>query len=269
MGASVGAAAVAAGGDACWASQGRGQATGRRAAEARLRDVGTIEAVCDQCDVIVSVCPPAAAEEVATGVAGRGFGGVFVDANAVAPHTARRVGEIVVSAGARFVDGGLIGPPAHRAGTTRFYLSGSDAPSVAALFAGGPLEAVVVEGGAGGASALKMCYAAWTKGSAALLIGVRALAGSARVEEPLLAEWARSQPGLEARSEAALSGNAHKAWRFAGEMREIAATFEEASLPGGFHSAAADVYDRLREYKDRAPPPPMAEAIGTLLESGR
>lgn len=109
-----------------------------------------------------------------------------------------------------------------------------------------------------------MCYAAFTKGSAALLLAVRALAAHADVTETLLAEWDRSQPGLRQRSEAQAQAVGPKAWRFEGEMREIAASFEEAELPGGFHQAAAEIYRRLRPLKDQ-PSPELAVVIEQLL----
>ena len=80
----------------------------------------------------------------------------------------------------------------------------------------------------------------------------------------LRAEWERSQPGLGARSEAALAGNARKAWRFVGEMEEIAATFAGAGLPSGFHEACATLYERLGSYKDAPETPPMTEVAEAL-----
>ncbi|MCK7519679.1 MAG: DUF1932 domain-containing protein [Ignavibacteriales bacterium] len=41
-----------------------------------------------------------------------------------------------------------------------------------------------------------------------------------------------------------------KAWRFEGEMHEIASTFEGAGLPDGFHEAAAEIYHRMAGFKD-------------------
>ena len=87
-------------------------------------------------------------------------------------------------------------------------------------------------GDVGTASALKMAYAAWTKGSSALLIAVRALAIREGVDDALRAEWERSQPGLGARSESAVAGNARKAWRFVGEMEEIARDVRRRRAPG-------------------------------------
>ena len=239
MGSAVGAALRAQGHEVLWASEGRSAATAARARQAGMTDTGTVAAVLARANVVLSICPPHAALETAALAAG--LGGVYVDANAVSPQTAQAAQTAV---GARFVDGGIIGPPPRRAGTTRLYLSGDDAPAVAALFAGGPLEAIVLDGEVGTASALNMAYAAWTKGTAALLVAIRATARANGVDDALLAEWARSQPALADRSLHAADATAEKGWRWVGEMREIAATFAEAGHPDGFHLAAAEIFDQ-------------------------
>ena len=266
MGASIGAAAREAGAKVSWASASRSDVSHRRAGQAGLEDKTNLVELASSSDLIISVCPPAAATALAESVAGTGFEGIYLDANAVSTGTAREVAAIVENAGARFVDGGIIGPPARREGTTRLYLSGAEASTVASAFQDSVLEAVVIDPRPGAASALKMCYAAWTKGSVALLTAIRALALAEGVEAALLEEWSRSQQGLEARS-AAARNNAFKAWRFTGEMREIAATFEASGLPGGFHSAAADIYERLGAYKDCDPAPELSEIIDTILSA--
>jgi hypothetical protein len=130
--------------------------------------------------------------------------------------------------------------PPHEPGTTRLYLSGDEAPAVAGLFAGSVLDARVTSN----ASVVKMAYAAWTKGTAAMLIAIRELALREGVEATLLEEWDLSQPGLRERHERATRSAEAKGWRWVGEMEEIADTFEAAGLPGGFHRAAAEVYRR-------------------------
>ena len=264
MGSAVGAAARAGGARVIWASAGRGAATRKRAEADGLDDVDTLARLARESEIIVCVCPPASAPDVAREVAATRFGGTFVDGNAIAPATTRAVGEIVTAGGARFVDGGIIGPPPRKAGEARLYLSGPGAAAVAAVFKGTTLEAIVLDGPVGAASAIKMAYAAWTKGSQALLLAIRALAAREGVDAALLAEWARSQPDAMGRSERAVSANIKKAWRFVGEMDEIAATFEAAGLPNGFHEAAGEVYRRLAGWKDTAAPPSMAEVAKTL-----
>ena len=238
MGGAIGAALVAGGERVMWASDGRSAATRERAERAGLEDAGQISELCRRCDVVVSVCPPHAAAEVARQAVG--FAGVYVDANAVSPETARRIGASV----SRFVDGGIVGPPPGEAGTTRLYLSGAEAVAVAARFAGTIVDARVVSEEPGAASAVKMTYAAWTKGSAALLLATRALARAGGVEETLLEEWRMSLPDLESQSDAAARSALTKGWRWIAEMDEIARTFGAAGLPGEFHEAAAEVYRR-------------------------
>jgi len=264
MGSAVGAALKAGGHRVLWASAGRGSATAARAAADGLEDAGDVAAIARTAATIVSVCPPASALDLAREVAALRFRGVFVDGNAVSPATAREIGQIVEAGGATFVDGGIIGPPPRKAGVTRLYLSGGAASRVAALCQGSLLEPVVVEGPPGAASAVKVAYAAWTKGHAALLMAVRAFAVHERVDATLLAEWARSQPGLAQRSEDAVRSNSRKAWRFVGEMEEIASALGAAGLPDGFHEAAAEVYKRLAGWKDTPTPPSVEEIAKTL-----
>jgi 3-hydroxyisobutyrate dehydrogenase-like beta-hydroxyacid dehydrogenase len=264
MGVTVGASARAGGSRVLWASEGRSAQTRERAAAAGLEDARTLASLCAASGVILSVCPPHSALDLARAVAGQGFSGLYVDGNAVSPGTAREIGRIIERAGATFVDGGIIGPPARARGTTRLYLSGAEALRIARLFAQGPLEAIALDRGPGAASALKMAYAAYTKGTAALLVSIRALAIRAGVDQALLDEWARSQPELGARSERAAGETARKAWRFTGEMAEIAATFDDAGLPDGFFRAAAEIYESLAGYKDSPSMPSVAEVAKAL-----
>jgi 3-hydroxyisobutyrate dehydrogenase-like beta-hydroxyacid dehydrogenase len=242
MGAAVAAALRSRSHDVVWASEGRSEATAARAGAAGLRDVGSVHALAAACDVVISVCPPGAAADVARAMGG--FRGTYVDANAVSPATARAIGAGVAAAGAAFVDGGIIGAPPRKPGTTRLYLSGPSAATVATLFTGTPLEAPVVSDRIGDASAVKMTYAAWTKGSAALVLAVRETARAQGVEDALVAEWARSLPGLGDEHARALRSAGAKGWRWVAEMEEIAATFAAAGQPDGFHRAAAEIYRR-------------------------
>jgi 3-hydroxyisobutyrate dehydrogenase-like beta-hydroxyacid dehydrogenase len=243
MGSAVAACLVAAGHEVIWASNERSEQTGARAAAAGLADARTIEAVASRASVIFSICPPHAALDVATAVGG--FRGCYVDANAISPQTASEVAGIVEAGGASYVDGGIIGPPPVAPGSTRLFLSGEAAGPVQGLFDGTALDAkIVAEGGPYSASAVKMAYAAWTKGSAALLLAVRELAQACGVSDALLAEWDMSQPALASRLAGAAQSAAKKGWRWIAEMEEIAATMSAAGLPPGFHEAAAEIYRR-------------------------
>jgi 3-hydroxyisobutyrate dehydrogenase-like beta-hydroxyacid dehydrogenase len=259
MGAAVGGSLAAAGYAVCWASSGRGPDTAARARRARLSDAGTVGSLASRSDVIISVCPPHAALEVARAVVAggpaddrpgaaadrlgaAGFRGVFVDANAISPDSSRNAAGIVEAGGASYVDGGIIGPPPAEAGGTRLYLSGPRAGDIRDLFAGTGVDARVVDDRIGSASAVKMAYAAWTKGTAALLLTARALATAEGVQDALLTEWALSQPDLADRTRRAARSAARKGWRWVAEMEEIAGSMAAAGLPQGFGWAAAEVF---------------------------
>ncbi len=235
MGAAIGALLVEHRHEVLWLPRGRSEATARRAAGAGLTGVENLL----DAEMILSVCPPHAALEVARSL--EGTQALVIDANAISPMTAGRVGELI---GDRWADGGIVGPPPRREGTTRLYLSGRHAAEASRPFAGTRLEPVVLGGSPVAASALKMAYAAWSKGSAALLLSALASASSNGVEDALRAEWRRSQPDLEARLPGAADSAAAKGWRWVGEMHEIASTFAAAGLPPGFHEAAAEIFDR-------------------------
>lgn len=270
MGVTIGAAAATSGARVVWVSHQRGEATRKRASQAGLVDVENLEDALRQSDIVLSVCPPHAAVDVAEQVAARKFKGVYVDANAVSRATAERIGEIVSRTGASFVDGGIIGSPVKQAGTTRLYLSGARAPEVSELFSKSMLDARAIGPEPGAASALKVAYAAWTKGTDAMLLAIRSYAAHEGVDDALLEEWRVSQPQLEKRCDRAAAVATPKAWRYVGEMEEIAEAFEKAGLPGGFHKAAAELCERLESFKDRTDPAPtIAEVIETLRGSGK
>src|ERR1700677_4066106 len=221
MGAAVGGCLVTAGHTVLWdPSRRRRASTGRAlAAELTGTDFGSLVT---KSSVIVSICPPHAALEVARTVAQTGFSGIYVDANAISTETAAQVAAVATAGGADYVDGGIIGPPPENAGHTRLYLSGPRAAEVQRLFGRSALEARVAQGP---------------------LLACRALARAEGVEQTLLAEWALSQPALAQRAEGAANSAASKGWRWVGEMEEIADSMTAAGLPAGFHEAAAEIYD--------------------------
>ena len=265
MGVSVAASAKDGGHDVCWASEGRSQQTRQRAEGVHLRDAGTLAALCMTCEVLLSVCPPHAADEVAEQVLAHGFEGLYLDANAISPQRVVRMASKMSEAGVAFIDGGIIGGPAWEPGQTWLYLSGERADEVAQLLEGGPLETAVIGPAPGKASALKMCYAAWTKGSTALRCAIVASASQMGVWEELAAQWERDWPSFPEETVGRVRRVTAKAWRFAGEMEEISATFEDAGLPGGFHEAAAQVYRRLAKFKGASETPFLEEVLLALI----
>jgi len=258
MGASV---AAACSGERWWVSGGRSNATRARAEAAGLRDAGTIEGVVERCDTIVSVCPPAEAQAVAASVAATGFKGVYVDANAISPMTTTRIGELFE----HYVDGGIVGPPASATGTTRMYVSGDRAASVAERWADSVLDVRPIDGGIGAASAVKMLFASWGKHNAALMLAINAAADAYGVTDAMHDAWEITrQPDFLGQSVGAAERTSPKAWRFEGEMHEIAATFEAAGQPPEFHLAAAEIFRRMSGFKDADQPVTLDAVIAAL-----
>jgi 3-hydroxyisobutyrate dehydrogenase-like beta-hydroxyacid dehydrogenase len=264
MGVTIGAVAAAGGARVLWVSDGRSGATRRRAEEAKLIESPRLTDALNQADTVLSVCPPHAALDVARSVAAEKFRGIYVDANAISRDTAQTIGRIVSTAGASFVDGGIIGAPVRRAQTTRLYLSGDRAAEIAALFEGTLLDARAIGAAPGAASALKVAYAAWTKCTDALALAIRAYATEEGIDEALLEEWAISQPSLANKCDRAAAIAVPKAWRYVGEMREIAEAFASAGLPAGFHLAAAEICERFDRFKDQTDP---ALSVATVLRA--
>ncbi len=264
MGVSVAATARNSGCKVLWASADRSEATTQRAQRENLNDAGSIAELSCQSSVIVSVCPPGVAEEIAASLASSDFSGLFIDANAIAPERAIRIGRNLENSDIDFVDGGIVGGPAWKRKKTWLYLSGRRAAEAATCFAAGPLETEVIGSEAGQASALKMCFAANTKGTSALLAAILAVAESHGLRDTIFEVWERHLPETAERARKVPASNSAKAWRFVGEMEEIASTFRAAEMPEGFHDAAAQIYQRLAPFKDWPEPPTLDEFLAAL-----
>ncbi|HEX6348292.1 MAG TPA: DUF1932 domain-containing protein [Candidatus Dormibacteraeota bacterium] len=220
---------------------GRGPRTAERAAAAGVEDAGSLPAVVAEADVFLSVLPPdralGLAEEVAGILKARPRPLLYVDCNAVSPATSAKVAQAVGDAGARFVDVGIIGLPPRPV----LYASGEHAGDLVDL-AVPALDVRDIGGPAGRASALKMCYAAFTKGSTALATELLVAAVRLGVADELRAELAHSAPGLLEIATRSVPRMPPKAYRWIGEMSEIAATFESVGLTPRILQGAGDVY---------------------------
>ena len=182
-----------------------------------------------EADVILSICPPHAALDVARAVGA--FDGVYVDANAISPARAREIAALHP----RFVDGGIVGGPPREPGTTPLSL-GAGAAEV-----GGALRAArrSSRGVVADASALKMAYAAWSKGTAALLLAIRDVARHYGVED----DWrARSRPSSPSGSRAPSGRPRRRAGAGSARWRRSPTRSRRPAQPDGFHRAAAEVY---------------------------
>lgn len=252
MGARVAAQAATAGAALWWLPQGRSAASRDRAAAFGLRSAASIEELAGTCEVVLSVCPPAAALDVAGQVAAAGFRGVYVDANAVSPERMADITGVFEGTAVTVVDGGITGPPPRETGQTRLYLSGDDTAvaRVSALFAGTALTPVALTGPVGRASALKLAFAAYNKISYAVAAQACALADGHGVLDDLLDLAQHLLPDTPLAGTRRLATAGPRAWRWEPEMREIARACRGVGVPSGFAEAAAETFGRWEAHKD-------------------
>ena len=258
---------------------GRSERTRSLAKSANIGDVPTYNALVAEADVLLSILVPAeaktAARAIAKAITETGKSLLYADCNAIAPQTVCEIGTIITAAGGRFVDASIIGAPPRRPGATRFYASGPDVETFAALSQFG-LDVRPLGNQIGHASSLKMCYAALTKGLTALCTELLTAAEVLGVSEPLKAEFKLSQAAHYERMERGLPTMPPKARRWVSEMEEIASTFAHVGLTPKILEGAADMYRLVSETpladlapEDREAFPDLAEMVSTLAEKLR
>lgn len=277
MGSGVGRALRAHGYDVVTCLAGRGQGSRARATRAGFREVASLEALVSAADIVLSILPPESAPQVAREVAramrATGRKPPYADCNAVAPETARGIGATIAAASAEFIDGGIIGtPPGKSDLPTRMYVSGPRA-EIMAEFDGKGIYVRQSGPEIGRASAIKMCYAAVSKGTNALHTAALVTAEALGVGQAVRDEWKLSAPGVYDRMQKSVPWLAADAARWVGEMVEIAKTFDSCGVTPKFHQGAADIFRLLdaspfsaetRETLDRSRT--LEQTVKTLVE---
>lgn len=249
MGAAIGAVLARNGLRVITNLEGRSEDSRQRAKEAGVEDVGSDRTLAAEADVLLSVVPPARAIDVAERIVAAGGGRrlTYLDCNAIAPQTMQRIAARLAAAGVAVIDGGIVGPPPRPdRKPPRLYVSGPEVAPAERLKSFG-LDVRQAGDAIGDASALKLCYAALTKGTAGLFIELTAAAAAYGVEDVLEAEMLESQKALYQRLADSMPATFGKAHRFAGEMREMATAFGACGLPPNVFEGLADLYDIVAE----------------------
>jgi putative dehydrogenase len=230
------------------ALDGRSDRSRHLAELAGIEDRGDVTTLIREADIILSILPPRAAAtfagEAASAIASGQTAPTFVDCNAVSPESAQAIAQLFIDTDAAFVDVGIVGGPPGENSVPRFYASGPDVQLIAVLNGMG-IEVKDMDGAIGDASALKMCYAAMTKGTLALYTAVLVAAERLGLSLPLIAEFESSQATVLESMRTRVPWLATDAERWIREMDEIAATFTSVGAPAGFHEGAADIYKLL------------------------
>ncbi|MEV0021787.1 DUF1932 domain-containing protein [Streptomyces atroolivaceus] len=267
MGAAVTAELVAGGHEVLWVPEERSEDTWRRAREVCATACDSLAEALSRSAVVLSVCPPQAAEDVAAAVAAHAFAGVYVDVNAISPQRVRRIAD-EIRPGYEVVDGAVFGPPPRERRTARLYLAGAGpaVDLVEPLFANSSLDVRRAGEAMGSASALKMAFASYQKAARTLAGVSHALAHAHGVGDQLTAEAEimvsaiLSDPGF-------LPSVAARAWRWAPEMEEVADTLRAADLPADMAEATARALSFWEQDKDQYDLP-VAQVL-SQLRSGR
>ncbi|MEU3954028.1 DUF1932 domain-containing protein [Streptomyces achromogenes] len=250
MGAAIAACAARNSAGVLWCSQGRSPASVARAEQAGLTPVSTLHELVDRSNIIISLCPPAAAEDLAREVAGHAFTGTYVEANAISPERAERIASLLRPT-ATVVDGAVVGSPPVRGKTPALYLSGPTeaTTTVEAVFTGTAVRTKVLGTKTGQASALKLSYTAFQKASRVLASLATGMARQYDVDQELLEVAARRSTSYLAEPEYTTKVAA-RAWRWGPELDEAADTLAAVGLPPEMLRAAASTLARWHDAKD-------------------
>lgn len=249
MGSAVGAALKSDGLRVITALDGRSERTRELAEKGGIENVGTVGDVVRESDLILSILVPSQAEalaaEVAEAITKTGNPVAFADCNAVSPETGKRMAKVVDDAGGRFIDAGIIGGPPRGGAPPRFYASGPHEAVLGELDGRG-ITVPMMGGEVGRASAIKMCYASVTKGTAALYTAALVAAESLGTYDELISEMESSQPETLEHMQR-VSTLSDRAFRWIGEMYEIASTFSDASVTPKLHEGSADIFQMIAD----------------------
>lgn len=246
MGAGVGKRLVERGLRVVTSLAGRSEASAQRAKAAGMIAVSDQE--CMQADFFLSICPPsealALAQKMAALIVPGGKKPIYVDCNAVSPPSKVAISEVILKTGAPFVDVGIVGLPPKDDRSPYLHASGPEAGKFGVLNDFG-IKVNVIEGPVGAASALKMSYAGITKGTTALASMMMLAATRAGVADMLRAELERSHPAFVTQFQRAVPDMFDKAYRFDGEMLEIADFVSEDPQAQQMYQAIAAFYTRI------------------------
>ena len=263
MGHGVGQAMTARGHDVMSCLEGRSAHTRMLAERAGIRDAGTLDELVEEAELILSILPPdravAQARAVGDALARTGARPAYADCNAISPMTMTEVADQLP--GIAVIDCGIIGLNPIKSPPTRFYVSGQDCSALEALDCD-VLKVVRISDEIGRASALKMVYAAGTKGVWTLQTALLLTAARQGVLDPLLGELGFSQSANLEAMRGRIPFLPADAERWVPEMEEIAATFAEAGVTDGFHKGAAEIFRLLANT-------PFAEETRETLDRSR
>jgi 3-hydroxyisobutyrate dehydrogenase-like beta-hydroxyacid dehydrogenase len=224
---------------------GRSVRTCELSEKAGIIDVPNMNDLVEQSDVVMSVtvseAVPGLCHEIADAVKATGTDLLFAECNAIAPSLSAEMQKVLNEGGARYVDASIIGPPPRNGSSPRLYVSGDNATEMVQLRDFG-LDVRNLGDQLGRASGIKMCYAAMTKGTAALHTELLIAAEKMGLSEELMVEFTNGHQSVVDRMESWIPSMPAKSRRWVSEMEEIEATFRDLGLTPNIFKGVADMY---------------------------
>ncbi|MBZ9641427.1 DUF1932 domain-containing protein [Streptomyces sp. PSKA30] len=250
MGAAFAAQLRSQGTTVLWCPTGRSESSRQRAEQASMEPVTSLTDLLERVDVLLSLCPPAAAEDVAAQVAAHGFRGTYVEANAITPRRVRNIAECLPYAAV--VDGAVVGSPPVGGKSPTLYLAGPREQVVRLedLFADTDVQTHQLGDDIGQASALKLAYSSYQKASRVLAAVAYGLADANGVSDELL-HIASKRTGSYLTETGYIPKTASRAWRWGPELDDAAALLREVGLPDDLMEAASRVLHQWSDARDR------------------
>lgn len=146
----------------------------------------TRQTMLSQSDVILSVVPTQAAEEVAVQIAEDiKPEQTYVDLNSTSPTAKKRISRIIQTTGAMFIEGAILGAVGATGAQTHILIAGEKGEQVAEALEGLGLNTTFYDVEIGKASAFKMLRSVFSKGLEALLLEMMIAGKRAGIEVDL------------------------------------------------------------------------------------
>jgi 3-hydroxyisobutyrate dehydrogenase-like beta-hydroxyacid dehydrogenase len=268
MGSAVGASLVQAGVTVTTCLDGRSDASKRLAASAGMQDTDNLKSLVEGADLFLSIMPPAAASGFARQlfplIEATGSDLLFVECNAISPANCVDIARAAVQHGIRFQDAGIVGAsPRTGRSPVRIYTSGKHLEEMNVI-ATDLIKIMPVGSDIGSASALKMVYASLTKGTHALRAAALMAGEALGVGDEIRKEWQHSLPDVYRAMEGRMPKMLSASGRWAGEMREIAETYDAVGLTPDFHKGAEWIFELLAT-ADANPTGDIDDALGSIM----
>ncbi|MDO8767455.1 MAG: DUF1932 domain-containing protein [Burkholderiaceae bacterium] len=216
------------------------------AASAGVAALDSMQALCQASNFIISAVTASQTLAVAQAAALHiQPGSVFLDLNSASPGTKQQAARLIETAGAHYVEAGVMTSIPPYGVRVPMLLGGPQAAAIAPRLQAFGMDAKAVSADIGIASAIKMCRSVMIKGLEALVIESYATARKYGVEDHVIPTLAETFPSIDWQQTGAyfFSRVVQHGKRRAEEMRESANTVKEAGFEPFMAAAIAQKHD--------------------------